>query len=107
MSRLETPTATQTDTPVMGAARMAGSQGTPPTVPPSQFGSTPTGDPQQALANAVNVIREAEQSIVDLSRQFPEASEEVRQVRASLRKLLTKIVANPGGSEPIAPRTGM
>jgi phage shock protein A len=62
-------------------------------------------DPQQQLSSAVQVVRQAEESIVALSQQFPQVSDEVRKVRESLRSLLQKIVSNPGGQEPPAPRT--
>ncbi len=64
-------------------------------------------DPQQALSNAVQVARKADEDMMALSTQFPQASPEIRKAREAIRAVLKKIVANPGGSEPPAPRTGV
>src|SRR5438128_8975349 len=81
-----------------GASRMA----TPDTgdQPPDATGQMPgaTNDPQQALSGAVQVIRAAEQSLVDLSKQFPQAAAEVRNARNAIRSILKKIVSSPGAA---------
>ena len=108
MSRVETPTASDPNSSAgnfSGASRMAGASADAPSGADGSQQSA-QGDPQQALANAVSVIRQTEQSIVAISQQFPQASAEIRKAREAIRSVLKKIVSNPGGSEPPAPRTG-
>ena len=75
------------------------------TPPDAGAGGMPgaTNDPEQALSGAVQVIRMAEQSLVDLSKQFPQAASEVRNARNAIRSILKKIVSNPGAAPAATP----
>lgn len=103
MSRIEGPS--EASTPLGGVSQMAGPAEAP--LDPAMSGGTPNpvADPQQALSAAVQVCRQAEESIVALSEQFPHISPEVRSARAAIQSVLQAIVANPGMNEPPAPRT--
>lgn len=116
MASLNTPAPTDPDSTAGnygGAARMAGpAEDSGNAVQPDMGGGGDssaggTGGAQQALSNATAVIRKCEESITALSKQFPQASKEIRQAISAVRSVLQKIVSNPGGPEPTAPRSGM
>jgi hypothetical protein len=78
---------------------MAGAQPSGPT--PST--ASPESQKQQQLQSAVMQIRQLEQGITSIAKQFPEASTEARQAVESVRALIRRIVSSPGQTEPAAP----
>ena len=58
---------------------------------------------QNGARMLISKIRQMEQDVTGMARQFPSAAQASRQVQEGLRAMLRQIVANPGGSEPPSP----
>lgn len=94
--------------PFGGAARMAGntSADVGSTSPASGSpGVTGQQDAQRQLSSVVQVIRQSEESLMGIAGSFPQAAKEIRDARAAIRAVLTKIVSEPGGQAPASPNT--
>lgn len=105
---IETPTAADPnnqDASYGGAARMAGDY---PDDGSGQSSSINGGeaDPQAALAGIVQMIRSIDETLVGISEQFPQASQELRNARSAVQSVMKKIVSEPGGQPPAAPMSG-
>ena len=64
-------------------------------------------DPQRALANMVQVVRQCEEQIMSVAGNNPQLAKEVRDARSALRSIIKKAVSSPGGREPAQPRIGL
>lgn len=87
-------------------SRMAGSPAVPGQNPTGPDGSAMNagGDPQAALASVTGVISGIEDQLTSLSKQFPQASNEIRTAIQAVHSVMMRVVSNPGGPEPAAPR---
>ena len=82
----------------------AGGPGSAGPVGPSGAPMPAQGDPQAALASVTSVISDIESQLTALGKSFPQAAPELRQAIQSVRAVMMRIVSNPGGAEPAAPR---
>lgn len=88
-----------------GLRRMAGTD-TDQDDSQSEQSSPGTEDPQKAMANAANVLRECESKIMSVAGDNPKVAKQARDVQQAISRLMAAIVSNPGGDEPPASRRG-
>ncbi len=64
------------------------------------------GNQADALKQVEQQIRGMQEMMMGLAKQFPAASNSLRDSARSLQKALKDVTANPGGPEPAAPSIG-
>jgi hypothetical protein len=88
-----------------GVSRMAGTDSDVDSTSQSADSGQGQADPQRALANMIQTIRQCEEQLMSVAGNNPQLAKEVRDARSALRAVIKRAVSNPGGSEPPAPRT--
>lgn len=107
MASVETPMPTDPNSTAQNYGslrRMAGGDDGGQTSPDQ--GQSGQEDPQRALANVTNTLRECDEKIMSVAGSNPKVAKQVRDVRQAISRLTAALVSNPGGSEAPAPRSG-
>jgi hypothetical protein len=85
-----------------------GGGGDQPDFSPSRLtgkGVDPDQTQQPDMKSVTERVRDIEQGVLSLAKEFPAVAPEVRRAVEGVRNVLKRILAQPGAQEPQAPRS--